>query len=474
MEMSSAIGTLLIGALLGAVIAWLAAHLRMRMSIQDSEAQCVELTAKLQERGQHANRLEERLAALAPVEAERAALLAQLAAERKATEEKLELVAEAEVRLRTSFQALCAEALRHNNEAFLQLARNSLGELHAITTGDLESRQRAIGELLMPIRQSLEKVDGTLQQVELERGASYAALVEQVKEMSATQQQLHAETSNLVKALRSPAVRGRWGDIQLRRVCEMAGMLGYCDFAEQRSADAGDSRPDLTVRLPGGKVIVVDASAPLSSYLDAMETQDDERREALLRDHAGRVREHMTGLAGAAYWDQFESPPEFVIMFLPGETFFSAALQHDPTLIEYGVAEKVIPASPTTLIALLRSVAYGWRQERIAQNAREISDTGRELHDRVRLFAEHFAGMRRGLSSAIEAYNGAVGSLERRVLPQARRLADLGAASDGALPELTEIEVSLRALDEPNLAAVRADATALPSALQSEGERVES
>ena len=473
MDISSAIGLVVVGALVGGTIAWLAAHLRTRLSIQESEARCVELAAKLQERGQQASRLEERLATLAPVEAERAALLTQLAVERRATEEKLELVAEAEVRLRTSFQALCADALRHNNEAFLQLATTQLGELHAITTGDLESRQRAIGELLVPIRQSLERVDGTLQQVETERGAAYASLLEQVHAMAATQEELHAETSSLVKALRSPAVRGRWGEIQLKRVCEMAGMLGYCEFSERARGDDGALHPDLTVRLPGAKTIVVDAGTPLSSYLDATETLDDARREMLLRDHARQVREHMARLADTAYWDQFDSPPEFVVLFLPGETFFSAALQHDPALIEYGVAEKVIPASPTTLIALLRSVAYGWRQERIAQNAREISDAGRELHDRVRAFAEHFAGMRDGLSSAIDAYNGAVGSLERRVLPQARRLADLGASSEGPLPELTEIEIALRTLDRPEMAGARADVTTLPPPLQSQ-DRVES
>jgi DNA recombination protein RmuC len=204
-----------------------------------------------------------------------------------------------------------------------------------------------------------------------------------------------------------------------------------------------------------------------------METLDDERREALLRDHARLVREHMTRLATTAYWDQFDSPPELVVMFLPGETFFSAALQHDPELIEYGVAEKVIPASPTTLIALLRSVAYGWRQERIAQNARQISEAGRDLHDRVGALAEHFVEMRQGLSSAIEAYNGAVASLERRVLPQARRLADLGASSDGPLPELAEIEIALRKLDRPETAGVRADVTTLPPPVQAQ-DRVES
>lgn len=317
-----------------------------------------------------------------------------------------------------------------------------------------DDRQRGIEAQLGPIRETLERVDGKLRQVELDRASSQTLLVEQLRTLASTQQQIHAEQGNLVKALRAPTVRGRWGEIQLRRVCEMAGMVPYCDFTEQASLSSADGarlRPDLIVRLPGGKCVIVDAKAPLTGYLDALEAADDSAREARLRDHARHVREHMTQLASRAYWDQLSgtasATPEFVVMFLPGETFFSAALQYDPSLIEFGVERHVIPASPTTLIALLRAVAYGWRQESMADNAREIAALGGELHERIRAFTEHFVNMRRGLERALDSYNGAVGSLERKVLVQTRRFRDLGAATGEPIPSLEPIDLSLRAVE---------------------------
>jgi DNA recombination protein RmuC len=373
-------------------------------------------------------------------------------------------LADSDTRLRDAFQSLSAEALRQNNDAFLQLARTSLGELHKVSAAELDARQKSITELMSPIRDTLEKVDGKLQQTELARVGSYESLMEQVRSMAGTQRELETRTKSLVDALRSPTVRGRWGEIQLKRVCEMAGMMDHCDFVEQESVATADGRlrPDVTVRLPGGKIIIVDAKAPLQAYLEAVEAPDDATRERKLKDHARQVRDHITKLSAKSYWGQFDQTPEFVVMFLPGETFFSAALQYDPGLIEYGVDQKVIPSSPTTLIALLRSVAYGWQQERIAQNAAEISELGRELHDRIRVFAGHYADLKRHLQKTVESYNSSVGSLERSVLPQARRFRALGATTAAELPEIGEVETALRSLDVPEAISSISGTVTLP------------
>ncbi len=284
--------------------------------------------------------------------------------------------------------------------------------------------------------------------MEVARGDAYGELRAQVQSLITTQKELQSETGNLVRALRTPNVRGRWGEIQLRRVVEIAGMLSYCDFAEQESVttETGRLRPDLVVKLPGGKHVVVDAKTPLQAFLDAFETTDEDARRACLANHARQVRDHMNTLSGKKYWEQFEATPEFVVMFLPGETFFSAALEQDSGLIEHGVLNRVIPASPTTLIALLKAINYGWNQEKLARNAQKISELGKELHDRLRLLAGHISSVGNGLDRAVESYNKAVGSLESRVLVSARKFAELGASVAEDIPELEPIETTARAL----------------------------
>jgi DNA recombination protein RmuC len=378
----------------------------------------------------------------------KARLESALESERKASSEKIELVTRASEELRNAFKAMASDALKSNNLSFLVLAKESLEGFQTGARGDLEARQRAVADMVAPVRDSLNKVDAQIQQMEIARGDAYGELRAQVQSLITTQRELQSETGNLVRALRTPNVRGRWGEIQLRRVVEIAGMLSYCDFAEQESVttETGRLRPDLVVKLPGGKHVVVDAKTPLQAFLDAFETADEEARRACLASHARQVRDHMKTLSGKNYWEQFEATPEFVVMFLPGETFFSAALEQDPGLIEQGVLNRVIPASPTTLIALLKAVNYGWNQEKLARNAQQISALGKELHDRLRLLASHITSVGTGLDRAVESYNKAVGSLESRVLVSARKFAELGASVAEDIPELEPIETTARAL----------------------------
>ena len=368
--------------------------------------------------------------------------------ERRANEEKIALLNRMTGELRESFQALSAEALKSNNQAFLQLANATLQKFQSEAKGDLELRRQAVENLVAPIGESLKKVDQQIQQLEAARSQAYGDLTAQVRSLISTQEKLQSETGNLVKALRAPTVRGRWGEIQLKRVVELAGMLPYCDFVEQETVTTatGRLRPDLIVRLPGGKNVVVDAKTPLLAYLDAVESTNDDLRRQKLLDHASQVRSHMTQLSSKSYWEQFDSTPEFVVMFLPGETFFSAALEQEPALIEHGVALKIIPASPTTLIALLKAVAYGWNQEKLARNAREISVLGKELHERLRSLGAHVENVGKGLDRAVEAYNKAVGSLESRVMVSARKFAELGAPITEEISELSPIETTTRNL----------------------------
>lgn len=391
--------------------------------------------------------------ALSDAQQERARLGAELEAERRAAAGKLALLQDAEAKLRDAFSSLSSEALRQNNDSFLALARTSLSEFQHGARADLDGRQKAIEELVQPLKLSLTQVDAKLQQVEQTRIGSNAALTEQLRSLNVSQQTLQTETGRLVQALRSPNVRGQWGELQLRRVVEAAGMLEYCDFDLKESVTGDDGRltPDMVVRLPGGRNVVVDAKVPSSAYLDAMEAEGDAARDAKLRDHARQVRDHVVKLGNKTYWAHFQPTPDLVIMFVPGEMLLSAAMQSDPGLLEFSLGRGVMLASPLTLMGLLRAVAFGWQQEKIAKNAQEISDLGRQLYERIRVMAIHFEDVARGLTRSVESYNKAVGSLESRVLVTARRLKDKGVTAPDDLPDLETIDHTPRPLGAPEL-----------------------
>lgn len=384
-----------------------------------------------------------------------AALEAQSIEERKGAAEKLALIEDARTRLADAFHALSAEALRKNNQSFLELAKETLAAFQESAKGDLEKRQQAITEVVNPVKESLAKVDAQINELEKNRVGAYESLQQQVRSLLETQQQLRAETGNLVKALRTPNVRGRWGEVQLRRVVEMAGMVDHCDFKEQQSVTGeagGFLRPDMIVQLPEGKTIVIDAKAPISAYLDALDAPDDVKRAEQLARHAAHVRAHIDALSRKAYWEQFDPTPEFVVLFLPGEMFFSAALERDPTLIEFGAEKRVILATPTTLIALLKAIFFGWRQQKLTQNAQEISKLGRSLYTRLSTMGGHMEKLGKSLGKSVESYNQAAASLETRVMVKARMFKDLDVdAADVELETLEQVEQIPRQLQAPEL-----------------------
>lgn len=367
--------------------------------------------------------------------------------------------------LKDTFSALSAEALRANNQQFVELAGAHLKQASTAASGDLARRQQAIDALVLPLRDSLSKVEGQLQTVERERIAAYQTLLEQVGTMRRSSEQLTVETSQLVTALRAPQVRGRWGEMQLRRVVEAAGMVEHCDFSEQVTVLTADGplRPDVIVHLSGGKQVVVDAKVAFNGYLEAMEAREDTVRAGRLKAHARQLRTHVDQLAAKSYWEHFSPTPEFVVMFVPADAFLNAALDEDPGLLEHAFARNVVIATPATLVALLRTVSYTWRQEVLAKNAAEIHLLGRELHGRLATMGGHMSKLGGQLNNAVEAYNKSVASLEGRVLVTARKLSELK-VTDDELPGPRQVELVARELQAPELVASAKDTlVALPA-----------
>jgi DNA recombination protein RmuC len=451
----------LVGSILSALIVgfWVAARMRANVQAQllttgeraqRSESLADELRRQVLQNCVDLDRVRQDLS-----EASRARAVAETRAAEAALhlDEQKTLLGQARQELAETFQALSGEALKQNNEAFLNLARSSFETLQAEAKGDLAQRQQAIDSLVKPLQDSLHRYDDQLRQLEQSRQAAYGGLDQHLKLLAESQQRLQSETGNLVKALRAPAIRGQWGEITLKRVAELAGMVAHCDFFEQESitVDGDRLRPDMVVQLPGGRQIIVDAKTVLAGYLDAHEAQTEEQRLEGMRRHAAQVRSRMDELSLKAYWNQFAQAPEFVVLFLPGEQFLGAALEHDPRLIEDGFLRSVVLATPTTLMALLRAVAYGWRQEQLTEHAEEAGRLGKDLYERMAVLTEHLNDVGQALGKSVLSYNKAVGSLETRILPAARRFKDLGISSEKEISMLDPVElVSRKALPYDN------------------------
>jgi len=368
---------------------------------------------------------------------------AQRDAERQAASEKLALLEEAKAKLQESFKALSSDALAKNNESFLKLAEENLKKFQESAKGDLEKRQESISKTVEPVGKALELFNERVVKIEERRTATDASLKQQLEQLSVAQSELSRTTGSLVQALRAPQVRGQWGEMQLRRTVEMAGMINYCDFEEQASVETDEGqrqRPDMLIRLPNDRQVVVDSKVPLAAYLDALEADNPDVQTERMQAHARHIRDHIKGLSTKAYWTQFDNAPEFVVLFIPNEAIFSAALEQDPTLIELGVDNKVILATPTTLIALLKAIAYGWQQEAIAREAKEISALGKELYDRIGVVAGYMTDLGKSLGQSVDRYNKTVKSIDGRLLVTARKFEALDSSTGDALPEVKAVE----------------------------------
>jgi DNA recombination protein RmuC len=464
---------LVVGLALGAGAAWLVLGLQLRAKASDTAREVAERSAilradaaglraeraglleRLEDLGESHDRAVERLRR---AESEAAAAMAGLRSEREAAAHREELLTRRDGELKQAFSALSADALARNNEQFAVLVEAHLKTLSAKADGSDAAKAAAIGKLLDPVAATLQRVEGQLRAVEKDRESAYAGLREQVSAMKVSSEQLQLETKQLVNALRAPQVRGRWGELQLERIVQLAGMVEHCDFSTQVVAqgDDGGVRPDLVVHLAGGKQVVVDAKVPFAAYLEAVEARDAGVHTERLAAHARQLRQHVDQLAAKTYWEAFQPSPEFVVLFVPGDPFLEAALQADPALQEHAFASNVVIATPTTLIALLRTVAYSWRQEALAANAAQVHQLGKELHGRLATMGTHFAKLGRGLDAAVESYNRTVSSLEARVLVTARKLTELRVA-DEELPEPGQVEHLPRTLSAPELVASAAD-----------------
>ncbi|QKT04772.1 DNA recombination protein RmuC [Ectothiorhodospiraceae bacterium 2226] len=384
-----------------------------------------------------------------PLREQAAKLAAELEAERRANQQTAQALGQAREQLAASFSALSSQALRQNSEEFLRLAKENLQQYQIQAQGQLAQREKAVESLVAPIKETLARTEAQLRTIEGQHRQSHAALNQQLRDMLETQQRLQGETRNLAQALRRPEVRGQWGEMTLKRLAELAGMVEYCDFqlqASVRDSEGATSRPDMVVRMPDGREIVVDVKTPLDAYLSAVEAPDEAARTRELERHARQMRERVRELASKAYWTQFKRAPDFVVLFVPGDQFLSAALDVAPDLLEEALRQKVILATPTSFVALLRAVAFGWRQEQLAENAEKIRELGEEMYGRLATFTEHLHKVGRSLEASVTAYNRAVGSFDSRILPGARRFNELGIAEKKPLADLDPVDKSARAV----------------------------
>lgn len=425
----------ILGLILGGIIAWLIASSKAG----SIEAVNSELRQQIQQKNSEINEIRNEL------ESERQSrveAITKLDASQKSLEEQKALIEAMKKEMTDTFNALSSAALKSSSEDFLRLASEHLGRVAADTKGNLGEHQAKIDGVIKPLHEALKRYEYQIKAMEESRHKAYGGLEEQLRTLTLTHENLQKETSNLVSALRKPQVRGRWGEMQLKRVAELSGMSMYCDFTEQKSIDTekGRIRPDMIVHLPMEREIVVDSKVSLEAYLDAIAAGTDEERKSKMERHAQQLRSHMNKLASKEYWSQFNKSPEFVILFIPGESFFSSALEIDNTLIEDGIQKKVIIATPITFIALLRAIAYGWRQEQVAKNAQMISELGKQVYERMNILVQHLSGIGISLEKAVDSYNKAVGSVESRVMPSVRRFKELGAAGGDEIPPLEQID----------------------------------